>query len=651
MLYKRQRNKCVSLRGKCIKTYFVDVTQNGVLNNKNFWKVIKPFLTNKGCIEGNDITLIENDKAITNDKELAEIFNNHYINIVEKTCNVKPNTLSNENMESPDTAIDAIIDNYKNHPSIVNIKEHINSINLSPLNMTLLSPFEVEKLLRTINVKKATGIDKIPPKLVNLSAEILSKPLTEAINNSLSKCIFPDDAKVAAVSPIDKKTENKQKISNYRPVSVLNTFSKLFETVFREKFNSAINHVLSPYLSAYRTNYSTQHVLVRLLEEWREKIDDNFLVGGILMDLSKAFDCIPHDLLLAKLAAYGVHRSTLKYIFSYLTNRKQCVKINNVKSQFKNIISGVPQGSIAGPILFNAFLNDFFYVFEKASVHNFADDNTLTSFAKTLKELISILETESNAAVQWFTNNKMIANPDKFQAIIIDRFRSDYGDEKININKESIKIVSSVKLLGVQIDNQLNFNLHISSICKSAANQLSALLRLKSFLGFDEKKILVNSFILSNFNYCPLVWFISSSRSLQKIENLQKRALRFLYNDYSSPYEVLLDRADKVAIKMRNHRVLCIEIFKTLNDLNPSFMKTLFQLKITSRPIRKSYQLNLNIPITNRVRFGTYSLRNLGPKIWNALPYGIKSAENLEIFKDLIKTWNFDACQCKLCNR
>ena len=142
-----------------------------------------------------------------------------------------------------------------------------------------------------------------------------------------------------------------------------------------------LNNIFSPALAAYRESYSTQHVLIGLLEEWRENIDNNYTVGGVLMDLSKAFNCVPHDLLIAKLSAHGLHGNALKYIYTYLKNRKQCVPVNNVCSDFKDIISGVPQGSVIGPMLFNAFLNNFFFCIRKASVHNFAEDNTLSSFA------------------------------------------------------------------------------------------------------------------------------------------------------------------------------------------------------------------------------------------------------------------------------
>ena len=225
--------------------------------------------------------------------------------------------------------------------------------------------------------------------------------------------------------------------------------------------------------------------------------------------------------------------------------------------------------------------------------------------------------------------------------------KTNYTSEKIQINNEDIQIVTSVKLLGITIDNRLNFDKHISSICKSAANQLNALVRLKTFLGSNERKVLVNSFTLSNFNYCPLVWFISSSISLRKIKNLHKRALRFLLNDYINSCEQLLQKFSKASVNLKNYRLFCTKVFETMIDLNPTYMKEIFERSVSNkRPVRQNYKMNLVTPKTNQVRYGTKSLRSLAPKIWNSLPASIKSSENLESFKKLIQVWDGTSCKC-----
>ena len=164
--------------------------------------------------------------------------------------------------------------------------------------------------------------------------------------------------------------------------------------------------------------------------------------------------------------------------------------------------------------------------------------------------------------------------------------------------------------------------------------------------------MLVNSFVLSNFNYYPLVWFVSSSTPLRKIENLHKRALRFLLNDYVSSYEQLLQKSSKTSINLKNHRVLCTEVFKTMIDLNPTYMKEIFEPSVSNkRPVRQTYKMNLVTPKTNQVRYGTKSLRRHAPKIWNSLLVSIRSSESLESFKKLIQVWDGTSCNCYICSK
>ena len=302
-----------------------------------------------------------------------------------------------------------------------------------------------------------------------------------------------------------------------------------------------------------------------------------------------------------------------------------------------------------GPVLFNCFINDFYYFIENTKVHNFADDNTLTTFAQNIRNLISVLESESNIAIDWFKTNKMIVNPGKFQAIIIDKKKQDHTKETFEIGNKVIEASPSVKLLGVQIDDKVNFNLHITNICKSAANQLNALVRLNQFLSFEAKKVLVNSYFYSNFNYCPLVWMFSSAKSLNKIESLQKRALSYLYSGYESRYDTLLAKSGKVTMKASRLRSLCVEIYKSINSINTSFINEVFRLRVTNRMVRSQYRPDLDIPRVNQVIFGNKSIRSSGPKIWNSLPPHIKSCENLETFKRVIKNWDGITCNCGLC--
>ena len=241
------------------------------------------------------------------------------------------------------------------------------------------------------------------------------------------------------------------------------------------------------------------------------------------MDLSKAFDCIPHDLLIAKLHAYGFNKKALTFIYSYLKRRKQSVKINGTESFFQMLLSGVPQGSI----LFHLFINDLFFFIKEAELANFADDNTIYVGGKDLTELLEILQKGCETAINWFKINNMIVNPDKFQSMIISS-KKDLSKSVLNINGVELAMELSVKLLGIEIDNKLNFEKHIPNICQKASNQLNAICRLQAFMGHKEKEAMINTFVHSNFNYGCLIWHFNSKKSQNKIEKIHERSLKFL---------------------------------------------------------------------------------------------------------------------------
>ena len=176
-------------------------------------------------------------------------------------------------------------------------------------------------------------------KVIIFASDFLSKSISKALNNCIISCTFPENAKVGTVVPIDKKTDDRYVTSNYRPVSLLNDFSKIYKIHLKNHLVSSTNQHISNLASAYRENYSSEHVLIRLLEDWRICLDNKYVVGGVLMDLSNTFDCVPHDLLIAKREAYGIDENLLAYLHSYLSNRKQCVRINNALIRLKRLFA------------------------------------------------------------------------------------------------------------------------------------------------------------------------------------------------------------------------------------------------------------------------------------------------------------------------
>ena len=263
-----------------------------------------------------------------------------------------------------------------------------------------------------------------------------------------------------------------------------------------------------------------------------------------------------------------------------------------------------------------------------------------------MPELIHKLQNESEKATNWFRENQMIVNPQKFQSIIIDRKNQTNNPQQIEIKGKLVESSTEVQLLGLSIDSKLNFETHITHLCQKSACQLNALIRLAKFLNFKEKNILINSFVYSDFNYCALVMHFCSKKSLLKIENIQKRALRFLLNDYESDYENLLTSSSKVTMEIRRLRNIASEVFKTLRCENPKYMIDLFETQKNSL----SRASDLKIPSRNSVTFGDNSLRCLGPKIWNSLPTNLKTCSDYKNFKELINNCAGPTCKCRFCS-
>ena len=264
------------------------------------------------------------------------------------------------------------------------------------------------------------------------------------------------------MTPLNKGSLDKNDERNFSPVSALNCFSKIFENVMKGQMVPFIENHLSVFLFAYKSSYSSQHALICSIEEWRQKPDSNHFVNAVSMDFSKSFDCIPHDVLTAKLSAYGLSDEVLAYILLYLSGRKQSVKLNHCYSIFQITLSKVPQKSILGPILFNIFINDLILIMKQAYLHNYAADyqffNTITYFSKSLSNLKTTLENESAEAINCLKQNNMLVNPKKYQVLFLSRKKelitSDMG---LNIKSNNTIFSNWVKLLGINIDSRLNF--------------------------------------------------------------------------------------------------------------------------------------------------------------------------------------------------
>ena len=250
--------------------------------------------------------------------------------------------------------------------------------------------------------KKATGVDGISTKLLKFCLDPICGPLSGLINTTFAQNKFPPRLKAAQVLPLFKKNDPPNK-DNFRPVSILPIISKTYERIMHNQLTTHFDNIFDPYLAAFRKGFGRQSTLLRLIEDWKKALDRHEYAAVVLMDLSKAFDRLPHGLLLEKLRDYGLSSNAVALLESYLSDRKQHVRIGSHTSSWENIIKGVPQGSILGSLLFNVFLNDIFYFVTQASLFNYADDNTLSFIHKNLEILKSVLEQQSVVLIEWFT--------------------------------------------------------------------------------------------------------------------------------------------------------------------------------------------------------------------------------------------------------
>ena len=312
-----------------------------------------------------------------------------------------------------------------------------------------------------------------------------------------------------------------------------------------------------------------------MLEKWKNTLDKGKHVGAVFMDLSKAFDTINHDLLIAKLEAYGFSTNALLFMLSYPKSRSQRVSINSSFSTWEEIIAGVPQGSILGPLL-NIFLNDIFYFENRAFISNYADDNVLYAFGSNLEEVKQNLSQDLLKLSEWFHENCMILNSEKCHYMSLGK---DSEGDLLRLCGEALEVSQIETVLGIQIDNKLNFENHIKSLCSKASQKLGALQRFSNLLDAQKKNLLFNSIIKSQFSYCPLVWMFCSRRSNSLVNNVHERALRIVSDDHNSSYSELLMTKKEHTIHQQNINVLMKEIYKFENNLSPPLIDDMFQVR------------------------------------------------------------------------
>ena len=494
--YRKQRNLVTKLRKNSINVYLqskCNNRSNSQNHGKNFWETVKPFISHKCSNKNDNIILSHNGNVFSKPTDVVSIFNDYFINVAKDIG-------TDDSIRNEDSVISCLI-KHENDDSISSIKNYMQSININvnEFSFEKIDVDVVKRFLANLKSNKATGYDMLPSKLLKIGCDMLSHSICYLVNMSFTVCSFPDALKCAEISPIYKKGIDLD-VCIYRPVSILPSMSKIFEKEMVNQLSQYFEYIFSDVISGFRSKHSCETVLTRMVENIKFSLDQGKIVCVLVMDLSRAFDCIPYKLFMSKLRAYGLSMSACKLMFSYYSYRKQRVKLGNNNSEWQNVYKGSAQGSIIGPISYNIFTNDMLLLLDDdVEAYNYADDNSLACSGYKFDQIQQNLSRNVQKIMSWFDKNHMKVNPDKFNYIVFGK-HDHIGD--FIIGNHIIKPVKSVKLLGLNLDNKLNFESHISNLCQKAGRQIHVLARLSRILNESNKMLVYNSFVECYFNYC-----------------------------------------------------------------------------------------------------------------------------------------------------
>ena len=496
----------------------------------------------------------------------------------------------------------------------------------------------MRKLIDKIKIGVATGADGISARILKDSKEVIIPTLTSLVNLSFKTPTFPESMKAATIKCLHKKNCTEEP-ANYRPLSILQILSKVFERAAVDQIVYFLesNNLISRNQHAYRKGHSTVTSLSEVTNYVYKQMDNGNIVGMASLDLSKAFDSIDHSQLLQKLTDIGMGKSVVEWTKSYLSNRTQKTKFSSVTSETATVTSGVPQGSILGPILFIIFTNDLVTAFsDQTHVVSYADDTQLIETGKTIEEVKEKLERTIDIAQNWYKKNSLMSNPAKTEIII---FRTKKGKKhnisiKVEENGEEVELkpADCIKVLGVHVDECLEFTKQVKHVQGKATAATKNLYRIRDLLPVKYKMMLYDGLIASHFNYADVIWGGCTKKNQQKLQTTQNFAMRTILGaDRRSSATEALTKLRYLDLQNKRQVHEAVFAYKGVNETHPEEVTKKYKELMPKGNTRSATRQVLNYP---KHKTALYERSPLYRTIttWNKLPTEVKTtpAENFK---------------------
>lgn len=530
------RKRCDKLAIEKYNTYIKQAEEQIARNPKYFWTYIKSKRGGKGVYPS---SMTDGEVVCTDGTDICNLFAKQFTLAYAKSSHHS---------------------NSKHTSDILSGADCLSSVTVSRESVLIK--------LKGLDPFKGAGPDGIPSGFVLSCASALATPLTLLYNMSLSSGIFPTVWKQAKVVPV-MKSGNTNEVGNYRPISILSCFGKIFESLICPLLQDHFKKYLSVHQHGFVKSRSTNSNLVSFVEYLIENLDTQKQIDVIYTDFSKAFDRISHSILIDKLAMYGITGKLLEWFGSYLADRSFYVVVNGFRSEDYEISSGVPQGSHLGPILFVIFVNDISACFVHSTPFLFADDLKFASVIESSRD-VQNLQSDVDALFEWCTANCMDLNTKKCLHIKVTR-KIKSIPSSYSINNETLTESRHVKDLGVFIDSKLTFIPHMEHIIKKASGMLGFIIRNgRMFRKSKTKIMLYNSLVRSVLEYCSVAWRPHYATHSLRLERIQKR---FLWHLAGRPswqckisYEKTLERFQMVSLEKRRNKLDLMFLFKLLRN-------------------------------------------------------------------------------------